>query len=100
MATLAVSNITTNVTNDSAGPGSFFGQPVEFFRIASAGAVGDTATLTPRWIKNVKTVMTQVGTTNALAATSSASAVVITLAIGTVTASAFDAWVFGSQNVG
>jgi len=100
MATLSVSNITSNVTTDNGQPGNFFGQPVEFFRCASGGASADTLVVVPRFIKNVKTVMTELSTFNNLVATSSASQVTLTLAIGTVTASAWDIWLFGQRDAG
>ncbi len=100
MATLSVSNITSNVTTDNGQPGNFFGQPVEFFRVASGGASADTVAITPRFIRNIKTVMSELGTTNALVASNSASSVTLTLSTGTVTAAGFDVWIFGQRDPG
>jgi hypothetical protein len=59
MATLASTNITTNINPNAEQPIAFgqAGLEIEFFRVA-LGGVADTIVLTPRWSGNIVAVQT------------------------------------------
>lgn len=100
MATLANTNVTGYLSPNGEEPFAFgqSGLMIETFRIsgAGAGAVGDTAALTPKYIKKVKSVVSgQAATSNPT--TTGPTNVTLTLTASIATNVTFDAWIIGNR---
>lgn len=91
MATLAVTQVDFNF-----GLLSNSGFPIEVWRIA-AGAVGDTATITPARFNNVKAVIGGPATNNLPTTGTGATNVTLTLRASAATTEEIDVWLIGFQ---
>lgn len=99
MATLGSTNISGLIAPGGEQPqgAGDSGMILEFFRVASGGASGDTVTLTPRFASDIRTVMSSVSADNNLSTNAGNTNVTLTLRIGTNTAAAFDVWMWGRR---
>ena len=98
MATLASTNITSNVTYGGEVPLAYgqSGLQVEIYR-AAGGAVGDTVAITPRFLSDVRTVMASQSATNSLT-TNANTNVTLTLTASAATNTTFDVWLLGKRS--
>lgn len=98
MATLASTNVSSSLPVNGEEPLAFggAGMLIEVFRCAG-GAVGDTVALTPKYIKKIKTVISnQSASSNA--STSGTTNVTLTLTASAATSVTFDAFVIGNRD--
>ena len=97
MATLGSTNVTRNVSALTEQPLAYgeAGLLMEVWRVPG-GTVGDTATIVPTFISDVRTVMAQQSSTNGLS-TNANTNVVVTLTASAATNVNFDVWLIGRR---
>lgn len=98
MATLASTNITSNITYNGEVPLAYgtSGLQIEIFRCAS-GAVGDTIAITPRFLSGIYSYDSGMPATSNLSTTGSTN-VTLTLAASASTSATFDVWLLGKRS--
>jgi len=98
MATLASTNITTAIAVDNSQPLAFgdSGLIIEIFKFAG-GAAADTVAITPRWITDVRAVISNAHATDTLSQTAANTNVTLTLAASAATNVTFQVQIIGRR---
>ncbi len=98
MATLASTNLTSAITGDNSQPIAFGegGLLIEVFDCAG-GSVDDTVALTPRWISDVRIVLTNACATDNLSHTAANTSATLTLKASAATTLTFMAVLIGRR---
>jgi hypothetical protein len=98
MATLGSTNVSTSIAPGGIIPNAWgdAGMIIEVFRIPG-GTAGDTCTLTPRQIADIRSVINPANMGHGLSATQANTNVTLTLGTGINTSVTYDVWLIGRR---